>query len=92
MLKELFDVQDAVHDAIMSEDVRELASRIYHQYESMSDETMKKALYIYAGRVASVTAFEVFRRLLTEEQLGQAIEAIDELLDIEESLTEEEEK
>ena len=91
MLKELFDVQDAVHDAIMSEDVRELASRIYYQYESMGAETMKKALYIYAGRVASVTAFELFRRLLTEDQLDQALEALDDLMDIEESVAEEEE-
>jgi hypothetical protein len=91
MYKELFDVQDAVREAVMSEDVRELASRIYFQYESMSDETMKKALFVYAGRVASVTAFELFRRLLTEDQLEQALEAIDDLMDIEESVAEEEE-
>lgn len=91
MYKELFDIQDAVQEAVMSDDVRELASRIYFQYDSMSDETMKKALFVYAGRVASVTAFHVFRRLLTEEQLAEALEALDDLLDIEESVAEEEE-
>lgn len=90
MLKELFDVQEAVESAIMSEEVRELASLIYYQHESLDDDTMKKALFAYAGRVASVTAFEVFRRLIPEDQLEVALETIDELMEMMETAREEE--
>lgn len=88
MLKELFDVQEAVQEAVMSIEVRELASIIYLQHESMEDEMMKRALFAFAGRVASVTAFELFRRFLSEEQLEEALETIDELMEIMENAEE----
>lgn len=88
MLKELFDIQEAVEATMASEEVRSLASLIYYQYEGMDDDTMKRALFAYAGRVASVTAFEVMSRLLTEEQMSEANQALDELFEIMESAEE----
>ena len=88
MLKQLFDVKEAVEEAVNSMEVREVASLIYNQHDVLSDDEMKRALYGFAGRVASVTAFEVFRRFLSEEELQVAIDTIDELLDIAESAEE----
>jgi len=90
VLKELFDVQEAVEEAVMSLEVRELASLIFYQHESLDDDQMKQALFAYAGRVASVTAFQLFRRLLTEEQLLEALDTIDELMEM--SMTTEEDE
>lgn len=88
MLKELFDVRDAVSEAVMNEDVRALATIIYLHHETMEDDDVKQALFTFAHRVATVTAYEMFQRLLTEEQLEQAMETLDELMEMDDSAEE----
>ena len=70
---------EAVNNSIIDEEVMNEARLLYHARNEMTSEQFAKALYLYSGAVASMTADKITKVLLTETQLRELMNACDEM-------------
>jgi len=80
---------DAVGNSVIDEEVMNEARLLFHTRNSMTDEQFAKALYLYSGAVASMTADKVTKVLLTETQLRELMNACEEMETMRNSILEE---
>ena len=70
---------EAVNNSIIDEEVMHEARLLYHARNEMTSEQFAKALYLYSGAVASMTADKITKVLLNETQLRELMNACDEM-------------
>ena len=80
---------DAVNNSIIDEEVMNEARLLYHARNEMTSEQFAKALYLYSGAVASMTADKVTKVLLTQTQLIELMNACEEMETMRNSVLEE---
>ena len=80
---------EAVNNSIIDEEVMNEARLLYHARNEMTSEQFAKALYLYSGAVASMTADKITKVLLTETQLIELMNACEEMETMRNSVLEE---
>jgi hypothetical protein len=91
MLSTAIGLLDATKDSIFDEDIMGLAGELHTRRNELSDEIFAKYLFMYSSAVAAKVADSVTKVLLTESQLKELIESIDEMDNLSESILEENE-
>ena len=69
----------AVGDSIMEDEVMDFARIILNTRNEMDENQFAQAIYLYSGILASATADKVTKVLLTDTELSNLMESIDEL-------------
>ena len=80
---------EAVNNSIIADEVMDEARLLYHARNEMTSEQFAKALYLYSGAVASMTADKITKVLLTETQLIELMNACEEMETMRNSVLEE---
>jgi hypothetical protein len=79
MIATALALQDATQDAVIDISTMIMAKSIYNSRLEMTDEEFSKALFNYSAHLASVTATLVTNAVMTETQLTELLETIQEM-------------
>jgi hypothetical protein len=79
MIATAIALQNATQEAVHDESVMELASHIFHSKDNMSPDEFARAMFIYSAHLASLTATLVTHVTLTESQLDEMMNTINEM-------------
>ena len=71
-------LQEATKEAVHNEMTMEMAARLHHARNEMSDDEFARALFEYSALLSSLTATLATNALLTEEQMDAMISEIKE--------------
>jgi hypothetical protein len=91
MLSTALEILDVTKDSIFDEDIMGLAGELHTRRNELSDEIFAKYLFIYSSAVASKVADGVTKVLLTESQLKELIDSLEEMDNLTETILEENE-
>ena len=91
MLSTAIELLDATKDSIFDEDIMGMAGELHTRRNELSDEIFAKYLFMYSSALSAKVADSITKVLLTESQLKELIESIDEMDDIAETILEENE-
>lgn len=73
---------EATQEAIMGDEQIEIAQFITHERYNLSQDDFAKAMFFYAGAIASEAMDKATKILLTKEQFQDLIASIDEIEEI----------
>jgi len=73
---------EATQEAIMGDEQIEIAQFITHERHNLSQDDFAKAMFFYAGAIASDAMDKATKILLTKEQFKDLIASIDEIEEI----------
>jgi hypothetical protein len=79
MLSTALELLDATKSSIFDEDIMGLAGELHTRRNELSDEAYAKYLFMYSAALSSKVADLVTKVLLTETQLKELMETIDEM-------------
>ena len=79
MLATAIALQQATQDAVMDETVMAMASAMYHGKDEMTSDEFAKAIFMYSTHLASLTATLATTTLLTESQINDMMNSINEM-------------
>lgn len=79
MLSTAYALIEATSDSIMDEEVMGLAGYLTHNHNEMSNEEFAKGIYLYSCAIASLAVDKATKILLTESQVKELMESIDEM-------------
>jgi hypothetical protein len=91
MLSTAIEILDATKDSIFDEDIMGLAGELHTRRNELSDEIFAKYLFMYSAAVASKVADSITKILLTEKEMSDLCDSIDEMENLSESILEENE-
>ena len=87
MLSTALAIQTATAEAVHDSSVMDIASMIYHNRNEMSSEEFAKAMFMYSAHLSALTATLVTHACLTESQINDMIETINEMEDLGKDIT-----
>jgi hypothetical protein len=79
MLSTALAIQEATKEAVHDESVMDMARMIFHTRDTMSADEFTHAMYIYSAHLSAMTATLVTHACLTENQINDMIETINEM-------------
>jgi len=79
MLSTALAIQEATRDAVHDEEVMGMASAIFHHRHELDEEDFIKAMYMYSAHLSAMTATLVAHACLTESQINDMLETINEM-------------
>jgi len=79
MLSTATALLDATKESIFDEDIMGLAGELHTRRNELSDEVFAKYLFMYSSAVAAKVADGVTKVLLTETQLKEMIDSLEEM-------------
>ena len=89
MLSTALEILDATKESIFDEDIMGLAGELHTRRNELPDEIYAKYLFMYSSALASKVADLVTKVLLTETQMTELVNALDEMDNLSESILEE---
>lgn len=89
MLSTAIKIADATKEAIFHEEIMALAGELHTRRNELNDKQYPKYLYMYSIALASRVADLTTKVLLTEQQMSDLIDTINELDDMTETILEE---
>jgi metal-responsive CopG/Arc/MetJ family transcriptional regulator len=87
MLSTALAIQTATSEAVHDSSVMDIASMIYHNRNEMSSEEFAKAMFMYSAHLSALTATLVTHACLTESQINDMIDTINEMEDLGKDIT-----
>jgi hypothetical protein len=91
MLSTAIELLEATKSSVFDNDIMELAGELHTRRNELSDEIFAKYLFMYSSAVAAKVADGVTKVLLTETQLKEMLEVLDEMDNLSETILEENE-
>lgn len=89
MLATAIAISQATQEAVFSDEMKALAGDLMDRRNDIDDKTFAKLMYLYSASLASKTADLTTKVLLTETQMKEMMDSINELEDISETILEE---
>ncbi len=89
MLSTATALLDATKTSIFNDDIMGLAGELHTRRNELDDETFAKYLFMYSAALSSKVADSVTKILLTEKQMSDLIDTIEELDELTETILEE---
>lgn len=87
MLSTALAIQEATKEAVHDSSVMDIASMIYHGRNEMDSEQFAKAMFMYSAHLSALTATLVTHACLTESQLDEMIDTINEMENLGKDIT-----
>ena len=87
MLSTALAIQTATSEAVHDQSVMDIASMIYHGREEMTPDEFAKAMFMYSAHLSALTATLVTHACLTESQINDMIDTINEMEDLGKDIT-----
>ena len=87
MLSTALAIQEATAEAVHDESVMGIASVIFHTRNEMSEDEFVKAMFMYSAHLSALTATLVTHACLTESQINDMIETINEMENLGKDIT-----
>ena len=78
MISTMLEIQNATQEAVVDPIIMTMASSLYHNKETMTNDEFARALFEYSAALSAMTTTLVTHVLLTESQLNEMIETIKE--------------
>jgi hypothetical protein len=91
MLATAIELLEATKESVFDEDIMGLAGEIHTRRNELSDEIFAKYLFMYSAALSSKVADRITQILLTETQLKEMLEVLDEMDNLSETILEENE-
>ena len=79
MISTALAIQDATKQAVHDDVIMSMAAKIFDSRNFLSEEDFCKVLFKYSAALSAVTATLVTSAILTESQMNDMIEAIEEM-------------
>lgn len=89
MLSTATALLDATKSSVFNDDIMGLAGELHTRRNELDDETYAKFLFMYSSALASKVADSVTKVLLTEQQMSDLCDTIQELDELTETILEE---
>lgn len=89
MLATAIAISQATQEAVFHEDMKALAGDLMNRRNEIDDRTFAKLIYLYSASLASKTADLTTKVLLTETQMKEMMDSINELENMSETILEE---
>ena len=89
MLATALAISQATQEAVFHEDMKALAGDLMERRNDIDDKTFAKLIYLYSASLASKTADLTTKVLLTETQMKEMLDSINELENMSETILEE---
>jgi len=89
MLSTALGLLDATKTSVFDEDIMGLAGELHTRRNDLDDETYAKYLFMYSSALASKVADSVTKVLLTEQQMSDLCDTINEMDNLTETILEE---
>lgn len=86
MISTALAIQDAVGSAVTDIETMTMAKSIFRNHNTMTDEEMSHALFLYSAHLSSLVATMVTHICLTEAQMTEMIKTIKEFDAIEQEI------
>jgi len=87
MLSTALAIQTATSEAVHDQSVMDIASMIYHGREQMTPDEFAKAMFMYSAHLSALTATLVTHACLTESEINDMINTINEMEDLGKDIT-----
>jgi len=91
MIATAIESLEASKSSVFDEDIMGLAGEIHTRRNELSDEIFAKYLFMYSAALSSKVADRITQILLTETQLKEMLEVLDEMDNLSETILEENE-
>lgn len=89
MLATAIAISQATQEAVFSDEMKALAGDLMERRNDIDDKTFAKLIYLYSASLASKTADLTTKVLLTETQMKEMMDSINELENMSETILEE---
>jgi hypothetical protein len=91
MLSTAIEILDVTKYSIFDEDIMALAGELHTRRNELSDEIFAKYLFMYSAALSSKVADGVTKVLLTEQEMSDLVDTLDEMDNLSETILEENE-
>ena len=91
MLATAIAISEATKEAVFHEEIKALAGDLMERRNEIDDRTFAKLIYLYSASLASKTADLTTKVLLSETEMKEMLDSIDELDNLTETILEENE-
>jgi hypothetical protein len=91
MLSTAIAISEATKEAVFHEEIKALAGDLMNRRNEIDDRTFAKLIYLYSASLASKTADLTTKVLLSETEMKEMLDSINELDDLTETILEENE-
>ena len=91
MLSTAIGLLEATKSSVFDEEIMALAGELHTRRNELSDEIFARYLFMYSSAVASKVADSITKVLLTEKEVSDLIDTIDEMENLTETILEENE-
>jgi hypothetical protein len=91
MLATAIAISEATKEAVFHEEIKALAGDLMDRRNEIDDRTFAKLIYLYSASLASKTADLTTKVLLSETEMKEMLDSINELDDLTETILEENE-
>jgi hypothetical protein len=91
MLATAIAISEATKEAVFHEEIKALAGDLMDRRNEIDDRTFAKLIYLYSASLASKTADLTTKILLSETEMKEMLDSINELDDLTETILEENE-
>jgi len=91
MLATAVAISEATKEAVFHEEIKALAGDLMDRRNEIDDRTFAKLIYLYSASLASKTADLTTKILLSETEMKEMLDSINELDDLTETILEENE-
>ena len=91
MLSTAIELLEATKSSVFDEEIMALAGELHTRRNELSDEIFARYLFMYSSAVASKVADSITKVLLTEKEVSDLIDTIDEMENLTETILEENE-
>lgn len=89
MLATAIAISEATKEAVFAEDMTALAGDLMERRNEIDDNTFARLMYLYSASLASRTADLTTKVLLTETEMKEMLDSINEIEDLSETILEE---
>lgn len=86
MIATAIKIQDATASAVHDEEIMDMAGHLYHSRNTMTDNEFMQFLFKYSASLSALTATLVTSVCLTESQMSDMIDTIQELDQLEKEM------
>ena len=91
MLSTAIELLGATKDAMFDEDIMGFAGELHTRRNELSDEIFAKYLFAYSSALSAKVADSITKVLLTEKEMSDLCDSIDEIENLSETILEENE-
>ena len=89
MLATAIAISEATKEAVFAEDIKALAGDLMERRNEIDDRTFAKLIYLYSASLASKTADLTTKILLSETEMKEMLDSINELEELTDTVLEE---